>query len=174
MAEIIRTINQEFYVSNAVYAEVTSTLLPIYGSVEKANNYFSSRLNCQKWNNFDNTKKFVALVEGTRYVEKLNYSGVKASDTQALQFPRGTDTLVPVNIEYACYEIAYALLKGVNPTTERENLFVKVQGYGQFRTEYRNDTVMPWIAAGIPSLEAWEYLLPYILPRLELDLLRSN
>ena len=174
MAEIIRSVTQEFVMVSTAYAVASSTLLPVYGSVEKANNYFANRLHCQRWETFSNVEKFQSLVEGTRCIDKLNFVGSKSDATQPLQFPRGTDTLVPVHIEFACYEIGYALLKGVDPTTERENIFTKVQGYGMFRTEHRNDTVKPWIAAGVPSLDAWEYLMPYLLPRLELDLLRSN
>jgi hypothetical protein len=174
MAEIIRSVSQNFGFLSHVAVVCNSTLLPVYGTVEKANNYFARRLNCQRWQTFDNNLKFVALVEGTRVIEKLNFVGSKAIIDQALQFPRGTDLLIPVNVEYACYEISYALLKGVNPSTERENLFAKVQGYGQFRTEYRENTVKPWVAAGIPSVEAWDYLAPYLLPRTELDLWRSD
>ena len=174
MAEIIRSITQEFRMVSTAEAITSSTLLPVYGTVEKANNYFANRLHCQRWETFGNQDKFKALVMATRSIEKLNYVGEKADASQPLQFPRGTDTLVPVDIENAAYELAYALLKGVDPTTERENLFTKVQGYGMFRTEYRDNTVKPWIAAGIVSLDAWEYLYPYLLPRTELDLLRSN
>ncbi len=140
--------------------------LNIYGTLEKADVYFGSLLHGQRWLYSDVTRKRQALNEATQRIDCLSFIGVMASASQPLQFPRGTDTLVPVAIERACYEVALAILSGVDPDTERDNLSVTVQAYGGLRTEYDRTGVPAHYAAGIPSATAWQYLLPFLEPQL--------
>lgn len=173
MAIYIRSV-----VSTIVFTDVSSvanlTTLPIYGTIAKANNYFAILLHGQKWEYLSNDLKVKALVTATKLIDQLNFAGVKTSSDQALQFPRGTDTLVPVAIEEANYELALALLKGIDPDTERDNLSVTVQAYGSLRSEYNRNSLPPYIVAGIPSSTAWNKLLPYLEPRLAVTLSRIN
>lgn len=63
------------------------------------------------------------LVDGTRILDSIRWAGTKTSPTQEHQWPRTgvtraggaavDSTLYPLEIIYACYELAYAIL--VNP-----------------------------------------------------------
>ena len=80
-----------------------------------------------------------------------------------MEFPRGSDTVVPDQIKRACYEIAFALLDGVEPDVELENLAVVSQGYAGIRTTYnRIQQPIEHLVAGIPSATTWRILKPFI------------
>ncbi len=171
---ITRTITQEFYMVDSVTVSNGNTL-PMYGSVEKADNFFYWLIEGQRWTKTVNRdRKIKCLVSATKLIDRLNFVGTKASESQQLQFPRGTDTLVPVDIENACYHLAQSLLKGVEPNTERDNLNTTVQVYSSIRSYYDRNSTPPHIRAGIPDATAWEYLLPYLLERRELEIRRVS
>lgn len=81
---------------------------------------------------------------------------------QELEFPRGADTVIPTDIKTACYEIAFALLDGVDPEAELDDLGVVSQGYSSVRTTYDRTSVPQHHNAGIPSAVAWRFLKPYL------------
>lgn len=164
MATIVRSVSDVLVVTEALIVANNSTL-PIYGTLDRADNYFASMLEGQKWAYTTRQRKLAALVSATKAIDRLNFVGDKADCDQYLQFPRGTDTIVPVDIEQASYELAIALLKGVDPNTERDNLTMTVQGYGNLRSEHDRSIVPPYIVAGIPSATAWNLLLPYLCER---------
>jgi hypothetical protein len=161
MPVIIRSVESVLLLTQSVIVS-NGTTLPIYGTVEKANNYFSMDLNGQRWMYTEHLRKVQALMKATKLIDRLNFVGDRTSDDQPLQFPRGTDTLVPVDIEQACYELAQELLKGVDPNTERDHLASTVQAFGGLRSEFDRSIVPLYIAAGIPSATAWNLLLPYL------------
>jgi hypothetical protein len=87
----------------------------------------------------------------------------EANLDQPLEFPRGEDTEVPDEILIACWEVAYALLDGVDPDLDVENLGVSSQGYASIRTTYaRNQALVEHLMHGIPSATAWRYLMPFL------------
>lgn len=173
MAIIIRDVTSMLFMADACNVSNGSTL-PIYGSVDKADNYFALILGGEKWSHYSREKKLKGLISASQRIDRLNFIGVKTSSDQALQFPRGTDTLVPVAIETATYELALVLLRGVNPDTERDNLSAISQGYGQLRSQHDRSIVQGYIAAGIPSATAWEMLYPFLQPTLTLDMRRIS
>ena len=118
------------------------------------------------------TYKSVAMA--TKIIDQLNYKGKKTSDTQDNQFPRDDDTSVPDAINNACFEIALALLDGVDPQIEAENLGMISQGYANVRSTYDRTAPMPNIAAGVPSITAWRYLVPYLRDIYSVDFLRTS
>ena len=68
-----------------------------------------------------------------------------------------------MKIEQACYEIAYALLEGVDPQDQSEAQDVQRQAYGSVRTSYgyhRANTAQ--ITHGVPSSVAWRMLKPFL------------
>lgn len=155
----------------------------IYGSVEDADDYFATRLHEQVWSDASSQDKDAALLRATKIIDRLNFKGYKkpvydylqttdcpeqseintANASQILEFPRDTDTAVPEDIELACYEIAYALLDGVDPELELENLSVSSQGYASARTTYdRGRNPLEHLNAGIPSAFAWSVLKPFL------------
>jgi len=133
-----------------------------YATLTEANTYFDTKLNADAWDNADDTDKTKALEEGTRMIDRLNFAGEKAEESQTLQFPRGTDTVIPGDIKYADCEIALALLDGVDPEIEFENLRMTAHRYGPVQTNYTVESPSPHIIAGIPSVAAWRYLVPYL------------
>jgi hypothetical protein len=124
-----------------------------YGTLAQANEYFNNRLHEQAWYDAPAADRPKALIKATQIIDNLNYKGEKAavvavmydSDwneldatdeeirdanlAQPLEFPRGDDTAVPDEILIACWEVAYALLDGVDPDLDVENLGVSSQGY---------------------------------------------
>lgn len=173
MATIIREVVTNVLLTQEVVVANGSTL-PIYGTLEEADNYFGMMLEGQRWIYSDRLRRLQALVSATKRIDRLNFVGVKADSEQPLQFPRGTDTVVPVDIRQATYELALALLKGIDPDTEADNLSMTLQAYGGLRSEFDREFAQPYIRAGIPSQTAWNLLLPYLDPRLELTLRRDS
>lgn len=128
----------------------------IYGDQAEADGYFANRLHETAWTNATATDRAKALIAARAIIDALNYKGNKhsvytllaanpsatqeairsAEASQALEFPRGTDTTVPEAVRAAQYEIAYALLDGKDPELELENLAVNSMGYGAVKTSY--------------------------------------
>ena len=134
----------------------------IYGSIINGDTYFGNRLNSDAWEDSSNSNKTKALTMATHYIDRLNYSGDRAVATQELEFPRGDDTSVPTDIEYATYEIALSLLDGKDIQAVIENLAIVVQGLSSVRTTYIRSFVLEHLRAGIPSVVAWNYLKAYL------------
>lgn len=154
-----------------------------YGTVEEANDYFAMRLHEFAWSEASEADKPRALWAATQIIDTLAYKGhkaavyellqanpqaagadVRAADaSQALEFPRDTDTEVPEAIRIACYEIAHALLDGKDPEMELENLGIVSQGYSSVRTTYsRAQIPIEHIVNGVPSAQAWRLIRPFL------------
>ncbi len=158
----------------------------MYGSIIKANAYFLTRLHSEAWENESASNQTKALYTATRIIDRLNYKGYKhtvylileaaadyddveqadrrvAEAAQELEFPRDADTTTPDDIELACFEIALALLDGVDPDTELENLGVTNQSYSGVKTAYNRDQQpIEHLLHGIPSAMAWRILKPFL------------
>jgi hypothetical protein len=88
---------------------------------------------------------------------------IAADATQALEFPRGQDTVVPTPIEWACYETALALIEGFDPEDAAERMNIIRQAYSAVRTTYDNSSSMAeYLVDGIPTARVWQWLKPYI------------
>ena len=98
----------------------------------------------------------------TEAIDRLNYLGEKTDSSQANQFPRDADTVVPDDIKIACAEIAIMLLDGFDVELELEQLKMVSQGYANVRSTYDRTTPPPHIVAGIASSVAWRYIKPYL------------
>ena len=153
-----------------------------YGTVEEANEYFSNRLHEYAWTAASGDNHPRALWAATLIIDALNFKGMKhavyllfeegyptdeesheAELSQPLEFPRGADTEVPEAIRIACYEIAHSLLYGKDPELELENLGIVSQGFGSVRTTYnRSQIPIEHIINGIPSVQAWRHLKPFL------------
>jgi hypothetical protein len=158
-----------------------------YGTLMEANEYFEHRLHEIAWFDSDATDRPKALIKAADLIDNLNFKGDKhdvneisydadgeylfptddelreAEASQELEFPRGEDTEVPNQILIASWEIAYALLDGVDPDLDVENLGVVSQGYASVRTTYaRNQAQVEHLMHGIPSATAWRYLKPFL------------
>ncbi|MGN6136085.1 MAG: hypothetical protein ACTHOU_16480 [Aureliella sp.] len=155
----------------------------IYGSLSEAQAYFDDRLHEVAWSAASVADRRKSLVQATRIIDTLSYKGNKAAvyqlleaneaatdaeireaeASQATQFPRGSDTEVPEAIRIASYEIAYALLDGVDPQLELEALGVSSAGLESVRATYsRQQKPVDHIINGVPSASAWRRLLPFL------------
>jgi hypothetical protein len=145
-----------------------------YGTLAAGEDYFNYRLGSDAWDQAIIKDREKALIAATRLIDKLNFENSKADDDQNLQFPRGDDTTVPVEIEFACYEITIKLLEGVDNEVEAQSLGVLTETYTGVRTTYQAGFVNEHLRAGIPSIEAWEYLKPFLRDSKRIQLARIS
>jgi len=148
--------------------------MPSYATEVEAQAYFDTRLNTEPWDIADNATREKALAHATNIIDRLNFVGCKAVSTQVNQFPRGADTVIPEAIKSASAEIALALLDGVSPELEYENVFMTSQGYGGLRSSFDRSVKAPHILAGVPSFIAWTYLKPFLFDPLNIELYRTS
>lgn len=87
---------------------------------------------------------------------------IAADATQELEFPRGQDTEVPTQIEWACYEIALAFIEGFDPEDAIERTNIIRQGYSSVSTTYAGGSGQEYLVYGIPTNRVWMWLLPYL------------
>jgi hypothetical protein len=173
MPEITETISESLDFTEGNIVEVIAEH-PTYGTVQEADRYFGVLLHGELWERSTNIRKYKALVTATKQIDTLRFAGRKTDDSQSLEFPRFGDTGVPLAIRQATYEEALSLLKGVDPITEYDNLFVRSRGFGSLRTDYEPQNPSEHKKAGITSLRAWQLLLPYLKPALDLKLRRES
>ena len=143
-----------------------------YLTIGEAQAYFNERLHTEPWDCATPVDKDKALAMSTKTLDRLNYLGCKTDLTQELQFPRDADTVVPQDIKDATAEIALALLDGIDPELEFENLSMVSQGYGVVKSTYDRGIVQEHYVAGIPSVTAWRMLKPYLRDPRTIDLNR--
>lgn len=130
-------------------------------SLAEADTVFDSIFTVRAWPDATTVQKEKALIEATSRIDRLNFRGEKSSASQALQFPRRNDTSIPADIQKATCLVADMLLDGFDPEHEYNLLRVKTSKFDAI-TETANENVPEHIVAGIPSIEAWRYLRPYL------------
>lgn len=138
-----------------------------YATVGEADAYFGTRLHSGLWDETSIPDRNAALAQASRMIDQLSYAGEKSAAytertalggnrtdhvavcvnetlvnqaglTQELQFPRGTDIAVPVDIKIACYEIAYALLDGRDADADLEDVANVSRGFGTARRDRKS------------------------------------
>jgi hypothetical protein len=152
----------EFTFDDGVAASAPSIVSAVYCTSAYVQTYLNDRLGTDAWNDASAADRTKAIAMATRLIDRLNFYDDKASTAQTLQFPRGDDTEVPADIKYACCEIALRLLDGVDPELEYEALRLTTQKYSDVTIQFDKDNIQEHILAGIPSIEAWRYLRPYV------------
>jgi len=154
-----------------------------YVTIQEAQAFFDCKLHETAWSASNPLEREPALIEATRIIDSLNIKGVKAAvctlltanpdataaeirvaaATQELEFPRGTDTDIPDRIKWATCEIAYALLDGVDPQFELENMSMNDHGIGSVRASFnRTQSPLEHFMNGVPSSTAWKYIKPFL------------
>jgi len=152
-----------------------SFITTAYLTIPEAQTYFDGRLNADCWDDAVDAERTKALLQATRAIDRLNFRGELASSGQALQFPRGDDSVVPDDIKCACAEEALALLEGKDPEMERESLAVVSQEFGKAKIKFDREAGRPInILNGIMSATAWSYILPYLRDPLSIRLSRTS
>lgn len=145
-----------------------------YATEAEAQAYFDGRLNTDPWDDASADDRTSGLTMATVIIDRLNYRGDKAVAAQVNQFPRSTDTLVPQDIKDASSEIALALLDGVDPEIEYDNLAMVAQAYGNIKSTYDREIPPEHTLAGVPSVAAWRFLKPYLRDPHDLEVSRVS
>jgi len=164
MPEILESAeNTLVVISNLHCVTVPTGLRYYYISPEDADSYFATVMNSEVWDNSTRIEKVKALQAATKLIDRLRFAGEKP-EGQEYEFPREDEgSEIPNNIQYACAEIAKALLDGIDIEVEIRNLNVESNTIGNAKTLRRPDLFVPeHLRAGIPSAIAWDYLKPYL------------
>lgn len=157
-----------------------------YGSVAGGDLYFVNSMTGRTWKRKSPDEKFKALIDATRLIDTLNFSGRKADSLQVLQFPRlnsyldpvtvrtteTSDVNVPDDIKAATYIVADKLLDGWDPDMEADVAAVQSQKYQGASTMYNREYIPEHMRAGIPSAKAWVLLRPYVRDSQEVEITR--
>ena len=145
-----------------------------YISIEDADLYFNERLTNDVWFETIELDKTRSLLTAVRYIDRLNFNGSKSNPDQSYEFPRNGGTDVPLDIQYACCEIAYNLLDGRDPEFESEHVHVGTSNLSTVKVSKDTDNVPVYILHNIPSSLAWSYLRPYLVDTNTLQIIRTN
>lgn len=126
--------------------------------------YFEGHMFADPWTDASEILKTKASEHATRIINRLAYKGLKTVAAQTDEFPRDiTNDLIPQDVKDANAEIALALLDGIDPEREVEDLSVTSQGYAQVRSTYDRDFARISTAVGVPSEVAFSLLLKYFV-----------
>jgi hypothetical protein len=136
---------------------------PISQDLTDPNNYFSTRLHSSLWFNSSTDDQTSTLTQADRIIDSFNYISKKSDPLQSNEWPRIICKVsqTPNEILYAKYEIAFALLSGIDPENELRSLRVTSRGYSSVRTTYSAADIPENIVNGVPSALAWLYLKPF-------------
>lgn len=139
-------------------------------TLDDANAYMATKMFAKAWIAADDTAKNLALANALSLVNGFNYLGTKTVADQANEWPRTgvylgckllDSTVVPADILKAQYEIALALLQGIDPEKEIAGLRIISRGIASVRTSYNPNKIPEHLENGIPSFLAWSFLSPY-------------
>jgi len=154
-----------------------------YGTLAEAAAFFANRLHSFAWDNASGDDRVKSLNQATELVDQFDYLDDKyavaildddatadeiqaAEASQVHQFPRGTDTTIPTDIEHATYLIALKLLDGRDPEQDLEALPMKSMGFADARAGYdRGGNTLEHQTHLIPSPQAWNLLKPFLRER---------
>lgn len=141
-----------------------------FSTTADGDSYFAARLYSSSWSNANDTDKLKALVQATDIINRFNFIGRKTDCTQLNSWPRQfimldgnqlDPTIIPIEIIIAQFEIALALLSGVNIEKEIRNLRMTSRGFASVRATYDPRNVPEHLLNGVPSATAWDYLSPF-------------
>lgn len=138
-------------------------------TVERADELAGEWIGAEVWTDASPTQQEAALISATRLISRLCFEGTATASTQQLPFPRTgltarsgyvlDTTVIPLDVEYATFEMALTLLK--DPTTANES-DVAAQGISEvkagsvhikFRSDVKYKELPGHVLALLPS--AW-------------------
>lgn len=155
--EVVSNLEDSYF--QTVRDPVTATY---YGDVTSGDSYWDSQLGGASWKDSIRAEKTQALRSATILIDRLRFRYEKTDTVQVLQFPRNSETTIPLDIDNATYEIAERLLSGEDLEMVVRNLSIAQTNHGGLLTTRASEAVPDHLAAGIPSSVAWAYLLPYL------------
>ena len=128
-----------------------------YISRPDAEIYFYNRLWSTAWEGASDHDKEKALIMASKTIMQLSLMDL---------------TIIPQDLKDASCEIAIALLDGIDPEKEFENLSMVSQGYANIRSTYDRSIRQEHIESGVVSIRAWQLIKPYLDVSKELKLSR--
>lgn len=147
-----------------IVTPATEAVPPLsYVTLFDADQYMQYHLKKRFWDSQDVDQKLAALYSATVRIDRLNFIGEKAVRTQSLSFPRLGQIEVPAAIKEAEIELAISLLEGIDPEQELNSIAEISETYGTLKQVKSPQYVGPHISAGIPSVEAWVRLVPFLV-----------
>lgn len=144
------------------------------GSTAGGDAYATTQLFFEAWTRATTAKKTQALNHATGIVNTLPLLGSKTDPDQTDAFPRDSDTETPQPVEYAVYEIAKALLEGINPQKEIDNLPLSSTAFIGVRKSRDTSIEIPYKQLGLPSPTAYRLLRPYLMDERSIQILRTS
>jgi len=133
-----------------------------YADISFADSYFDERYGADSWVESSEQNKTKLLKTATMIIDQLNFAGEKSEEDQTNEFPRGSDTEVPLNIKRACCEIALAILDGRDVNQDYDALFDAASFFDVGRLNRSTDDIHIMKIHGIPSIIAWGFLRPFL------------
>lgn len=167
----VATINEWVPTGISGTVTVANTISGSLSTIDDANSYFAKKLHVGAWTDALTDTKQKALNEATQIIDRFNYVGHKTEADQDHEWPRShvkirrlrlDETVIPNDILFAQYEIALALLNGIDPEREIRNARVTSRGYSSVRTTYDPRSIPEHTTFGVPSALAWSYLSTYL------------
>lgn len=130
--------------------------------ISYADSYFYDRYGADGWWDESELNKRRLLNTATLIINNLNFTGDKSDPDQEDEFPRGTDTEVPVQIKRACCEIALCIMNGSEPNYDFDTLFDASTNLDIGRLTTDPNQVNIAKVHGVPSIVAWGMLRPFL------------
>ena len=123
-----------------------STTANSYVTVANYDSYLNARYTGRT--DISDTQAEAYILRAMDYFETLNFIGTKATETQALQWPRGAVVIdgygkdnneIPKEVLIAVYELAYGFEQGygINDPISRETVKEKI---GEIEVEYKSSS----------------------------------
>lgn len=133
-------------------------------TVATANDYANNALNVTAWTGATTDNKGRALIMATTDLQPLAWVGLRASDTQALAWPRTDavingrpieDNEIPREVEQATFDLAVSILQGT--TASGTGDLVPGVSNGDLKRLKLDVMELEWRTEGLPSNRASTY-----------------
>lgn len=135
-----------------------------YADETYAEEYLSLRLDTRAWDIATEKEKQASLQMASDDLDRLPLRGVRKTTVQQRRFPRdyAASSDVPEAVKQACVELALEYLKGADSQEEYSLLTRQNSQYATIREQRDPQNMEPHIVAGIPSLRAFNLMVPFL------------
>lgn len=147
-----------------------------YADLIFAEDYLEFRMDTRLWDAANENTRLSAMQMASDDIDNLPLRGQQRSATQIRRFPRdyAPDDQIPENVQKACVELALAYIKGVDSHEEYSLLTRREMVYATIREQRETKFMEPHIVAGIPSLRAFNLMVPFMRDEHDARLVRKS
>jgi len=163
-------------VAAVIIATLSSATANSYATLAAANTYFETVPDSSGWDNKTTDQKNRALIAATRWIDSLNYYGVRCNTGQSLKWPRNDYSIdgisldcssIPSSILYAQFELALAIANdtaSITGNTGTTGLYDEVE-LGDLRVKYNSTSQSNGPVNNVFDVYPWlqSHLGPYVL-----------